>query len=110
MRKLEVSNSNNVPNVPKQATDVKNRIRVLKYTWLFVVLFLLSPVLALAGQKTLQAKVMKVSDGDTIVVSPINGGDFFKCRLYGIDTPEGKSDVWRRGYEGTQAPYLGSGG
>ncbi len=31
---------------------------------------------------------MKVSDGDTVVVSPAEGGAFFKCRLYGIDAPE----------------------
>jgi len=65
-----------------------------------IALLLLIPVLALAGQKTLQAKVMKVSDGDTIVVSPIDGGDFFKCRLYGIDTPEGSQSY---GDEATKA-------
>lgn len=31
---------------------------------------------------------MKVSDGDTVVVSPVSGEPFLKCRLYGIDTPE----------------------
>lgn len=33
-------------------------------------------------------KVVKVRDGDTIVVSPIERGKFFVCRLHGIDTPE----------------------
>ncbi len=62
---------------------------LLKKSLLLVVFFLLVPALAYSGQKHLQAKVMKVSDGDTIVVSPIDGGEFFKCRLYGIDAPEG---------------------
>ncbi len=31
---------------------------------------------------------MQVKDGDTVVISPIDGGEFFTCRLYGIDTPE----------------------
>ena len=31
---------------------------------------------------------MQVKDGDTIVVSPVEGGQFFICRLYGIDAPE----------------------
>ena len=29
-----------------------------------------------------------MTDGDTVVISPIDGGAFFKCRLYGIDAPE----------------------
>ena len=43
---------------------------------------------AVAFNTELQTKVMQVKDGDTIVVSPIDGGQFFTCRLYGIDTPE----------------------
>lgn len=39
-------------------------------------------------KSSLQGKVMKVTDGDTVVISPIEGGEFFKCRLYGIDAPE----------------------
>lgn len=62
---------------------------LLRNLTLIVILLLLFPILADAGQKSLQAKVMKVSDGDTVVVSPIEGGDFIKCRLYGIDAPEG---------------------
>jgi endonuclease YncB( thermonuclease family) len=73
--------------------------RLIKVTPL-IALLLLIPVLAFAAQKTLQAKVMKVSDGDTIVVSPIDGGNFFKCRLYGIDTPEGSQTY---GDEATKA-------
>lgn len=37
---------------------------------------------------TIQARVMQVKDGDTIVVAPIDGGPFYVCRLYGIDAPE----------------------
>ena len=33
-------------------------------------------------------KVTQVKDGDTVVISPIEGGQFFICRLYGIDDPE----------------------
>ncbi len=35
----------------------------------------------------IRGTVTKVSDGDTIVVRPFSG-KLFKCRLYGIDTPE----------------------
>ncbi|MBI5633817.1 MAG: thermonuclease family protein, partial [Nitrospirae bacterium] len=35
-----------------------------------------------------QGRVMKVSDGDTVTISPHEGGQFYKCRLYGIDAPE----------------------
>src|SRR5512139_1974920 len=44
--------------------------------------------LSFAIKTTVTVKVMKVTDGDTIVVSPLEGGAFFKCRLYGIDAPE----------------------
>jgi len=33
-------------------------------------------------------KVIQVKDGDTVVISSIEGGQFFICRLYGIDAPE----------------------
>jgi micrococcal nuclease len=36
----------------------------------------------------LTGKVMHVKDGDTVVISPVEGGSFFTCRLYGIDAPE----------------------
>lgn len=51
-------------------------------------------VLALAlntiahAQDQWQARVVDVTDGDTIVVEPINGGDRVKIRLWGIDCPE----------------------
>lgn len=61
----------------------------LKHIVIFVLLIIFPfPALSSALTGTLQGKVMKVSDGDTVVVSPIEGGAFFKCRLYGIDAPE----------------------
>ena len=36
------------------------------------------------------ARVVDVTDGDTIVVEPARGGDRVKVRLYGIDAPEMK--------------------
>ncbi len=38
--------------------------------------------------KIIKGKVVKVKDGDTVVISQVEGGHFFVCRLYGIDTPE----------------------
>lgn len=32
--------------------------------------------------------VVQVKDGDTVVVAPDDGGQFYTCRLYGIDAPE----------------------
>ena len=49
-------------------------------------LFLLLPLQAFAWP----ARVVHVSDGDTIQVEPVDGGDRVKIRLYGIDTPEKK--------------------
>jgi len=39
-------------------------------------------------EETIHGKVMQVKDGDAIVISPIKDGQFFFCRLYGIETPE----------------------
>lgn len=37
----------------------------------------------------LEGRVMKVKDGDTVVISPEHAGiNSFTCRLYGIDAPE----------------------
>ncbi len=41
-------------------------------------------------KETQEGKVVQVKDGDTVVISPIAGGQFFTCRLYGIDAPETK--------------------
>jgi len=54
---------------------------------LFIIIFLI-PVTAFAGGFKTKVRVVKVKDGDTIVVAPERGGQFFTCRLYGIDTPE----------------------
>lgn len=35
-----------------------------------------------------EGRVMKVKDGDTVVIQPSDGGVFITCRLYGIDAPE----------------------
>lgn len=42
-----------------------------------------------------QAKVVKVKDGDTIVIATYHNNQMcrFDCRLYAIDTPEKKSDI-----------------
>jgi endonuclease YncB( thermonuclease family) len=40
------------------------------------------------ASQDVQGKVMKVKDGDTIVVAPVDGEHFITCRLYGIDSPE----------------------
>jgi endonuclease YncB( thermonuclease family) len=56
-------------------------------TFISILFLLFSPAYAYKGE-TLNGKVMQVKDGDTVVISPIDGGQFFTCRLYGIDTPE----------------------
>ncbi len=54
-----------------------------------VFLFGLASALSFAFQgDILQGKVMQVKDGDTVVVAPADGGEFYTCRLYGIDAPE----------------------
>ncbi|MHB8880404.1 MAG: thermonuclease family protein [Thermodesulfovibrionales bacterium] len=60
-------------------------LRYLVPLFLAVVLTSLLSSSALAAQA---GRVMKVSDGDTVVISPSEGGAFVKCRLYGIDSPE----------------------
>lgn len=37
---------------------------------------------------TITGKVVQVKDGDSVVIYPIERGQFFICRLYGIDAPE----------------------
>lgn len=64
-------------------------------------LLLLLPALSFAANgETIDGKVMRVKDGDTVVVVPAEGGEFFVCRLYGIDAPEGKQS---HGEESTKA-------
>lgn len=60
-----------------------------KSSILAIMLLLLFALPAFAGQKqSLEGTVMQVKDGDTVVVSPSDGGQFVACRLYGIDSPE----------------------
>lgn len=54
---------------------------------LFVVLVVVPPLLS-AERGTVSGRVMQVKDGDTVVIAPEEGGQFFVCRLYGIDAPE----------------------
>jgi endonuclease YncB( thermonuclease family) len=56
-------------------------------TVLLALILLILPYQAQASQEV-QGKVMKVKDGDTIVVAPVDGEHFITCRLYGIDSPE----------------------
>jgi endonuclease YncB( thermonuclease family) len=51
---------------------------------------------------SVDGEVIRVKDGDTVVVRPELGGEAFTCRLYGIDTPE----TSKRGKMGQ--PYGGS--
>lgn len=62
----------------------------IPYVLIFFLLFLpIIPTLSFASQaKSVSGKVMQVKDGDTVVIQPEDGGQFFTCRLYGIDTPE----------------------
>ncbi len=64
------------------------RLKPTIHIFIVPVLFLLLVIPVFAVETSLAGKVMKVSDGDTVVISPIEGGAFFKCRLYGIDAPE----------------------
>lgn len=61
----------------------KNKILLL----IQIFLFLLFPSIVFS-QSQLSGKTIQVKDGDTVVIAPVEGGQFFTCRLYGIDTPE----------------------
>lgn len=63
-------------------------MQLRKYIVQLVVVLLFVSSSVWAGQRSLQGKIMQVKDGDTVVVSPVEGGEFFTCRLYGIDAPE----------------------
>ncbi len=60
-----------------------SNIQILAASFVLTMLF---PFSALAWE----ARVIAVSDGDTITVEPIQGGERIKIRLYGIDTPESR--------------------
>lgn len=61
-----------------------------QYKWhvLVLILTITSLTITAYAQTTLKGSVMRVSDGDTAVIQPEEGGQFIKCRLYGIDAPE----------------------
>jgi micrococcal nuclease len=46
------------------------------------------PRRTLASSSLRWGTVMRVKDGDTVVIRPLEGGEFYTCRLYGIDAPE----------------------
>ena len=58
------------------------------YILLITLLLLLFTVSAYATEVTLVGKVMKVTDGNTIVIRLTKEKSSFICRLYGIDAPE----------------------
>ncbi len=64
------------------------KIYLIGITPFIIATLLLISTLTFGEQKALLAKVLKISDGDTVVVSPVEGGDFIKCRLDGVDAPE----------------------
>lgn len=55
-----------------------------------IFLALLCLVLLVSPCHAWQARVVAVSDGDTITVEPLTGGQRAKIRLHGIDAPERK--------------------
>jgi micrococcal nuclease len=56
------------------------KIKFFATVWLICLFLLVSDVFA--------DRVVKVKDGDTVVVAPEGGGSYYTCRLYGIDAPE----------------------
>ena len=67
---------------PKQV----NQMQFLGRFFLVVALIVFLPFQALAWE----ARIIAVSDGDTITVEPATGGNRVKIRLHGIDAPERK--------------------
>lgn len=41
-----------------------------------------------------EAKVVRVSDGDTVVLERLETGEIIRVRLYGVDAPEGRGRNW----------------
>ena len=62
-------------------------------TIFFLIIILLVPFICHA-QSSIQGKVVRVADGDTISV--LQNSKQYKIRLYGIDTPEKKQDFGQR--------------
>lgn len=76
-------------------------------TYVFFLFFLFRPVAAACWQ----GKVVRVADGDTVVVERIGGdraGERVTIRLHGIDAPElGSRNKPSQPYCGTSARFLG---
>jgi len=72
------------------------RLKQPQYLLIVPLLILLFTLPAFAAETILTGKIIKVTDGDTVIITPIEGGAFFKCRLYGIDAPE-TPKISRRG-------------
>lgn len=68
----------------------KGIVRVINISLIILTLVLIFIYIkqAESASETIQGNITQVKDGDTVVVSPAQGGQFFTCRLYGIDTPE----------------------
>ncbi|NOX19953.1 MAG: thermonuclease family protein [Nitrospirae bacterium] len=75
-------------------SHIRNSRKYSSSLTLFILVFLclilwFAPVTISFGKgKIVVGKIVKVKDGDTVVISPLDGGQFFTCRLYGIDAPE----------------------
>lgn len=80
------------PQTPPSKETTGQRCRLWQKTVgtsFFALLLLLLAVLSAAYKgEIIKGKIMQVKDGDTVVIEPEEGGAFFICRLYGIDTPE----------------------
>ncbi|MEM7827741.1 MAG: thermonuclease family protein [Candidatus Aenigmatarchaeota archaeon] len=63
---------------------IRNQIVILP----FLIMLVIMSIAETDASQSLRGRVMQVKDGDTVVVSPLEGGQFFVCRLYGIDAPE----------------------
>jgi micrococcal nuclease len=59
----------------------------------FLIIIFLVPFISHA-QTSIQGKVVRVADGDTITV--LQNSKQYKIRLYGIDTPEKKQDFGQK--------------
>jgi len=48
----------------------------------------ISSISSCSAETPLRGEVIRVTDGDTVVIEPEKGGKNITCRLYGIDSPE----------------------
>ncbi len=64
--------------------NIYRKYKLFPLAVVFIVLLVTSGF----AQALQKGRVMKVTDGDTVTISPVEGGQFYKCRLYGIDAPE----------------------